>query len=78
MALAEGGDVLGIGATAVEVDKHQGSGLRRDSLFQEAVVYLKGVEARLNENGNQTIIGDGQNRRNKGVGRNHHFVAFMQ
>ena len=78
MALAEGGDVLGIGTTAVEMDKHQGSGLRRDSLLQEAVVYLKGVEARLNENGNQTIIGNGQNRSNKSVGRNHHFVAFVQ
>ena len=66
-----------IGATAVEVDYHHGTGAGRNGLLYLAIVYLERLDVRLYQDGAQSVFGNGQNRGYVGIGRHDDLVALL-
>lgn len=70
--------LLGIGASAVEVDEHDGAGVAGDFAFQAVGVHLQGFGVWLNEYGCESVFGDGEYGCDVGVGGYDYFVADVQ
>lgn len=70
--------LLGIGAEAVEMDYHDGTGAGGDVLLDEGVVDLEGVDAWLYEDGGEVVLGDGEDGGDIGVGGDDDFIAGVQ
>ena len=71
-------DSVRIGAASVEVNNHHSLSALGNGLFDEAVVNLQRVEARLYEHGLQAAVGDGEDGGDEGVGRHNDLVALVQ
>jgi hypothetical protein len=69
---------IGIGTTAVEMDNHDGTSAGSEGLLNEAVVNLQRRDVGLDENGCETVLGDGKDGGDIGVGRHDDFVAVAQ
>ena len=76
--LAEVTDAGGVGAAAIEVDNHDGTGLFRDGLLYQAVVYLERIDAGLHKHGHETVLGDGEDGGDVGVCWHDDLVAVLQ
>ena len=77
VAAADVGDAGSVRAAAVEMDEHNGSRAWCDGLLDDGIVDLKSVDAWLNENGAKTVLCDGKDGGDVGVGRNDDFVARL-
>ena len=66
-----------IGAAAVEVNNHEGSGALGDGWLDEGVVDLEGVDVGLYEDGLQATVGDGEDGGDVGVGWHDDLVTLL-
>ena len=78
VGLADGGNALRIGTTAIEMDNHHGTGARSDGLLYQGIIYLQGVEAGLHQHRLQTVLGDRKDGGDVGVGRHDDLVTLLQ
>lgn len=69
---------IGIGATAVEMDYHHGTGAWGNGLFDKGIVNLESVDVGLNQNRSEAVFGDSENGGDIGIGRHQDFVALVQ
>ena len=74
----ERSNATGVGAPAIEVNKHEGTSPRRDDRFNEAVIYLERVKTGFYKNGDKAVLSDGKDGGNKGIGRDDDLIAFVQ
>jgi hypothetical protein len=68
---------ISIGATAIEMDYHNSSGTLGDSLLDETVVNLKSIDIRFYENRSETILCNGEDAGDIGIGRYDDFVTLL-
>jgi hypothetical protein len=68
---------ISIGATAIEMDYHHSSGTLGDSLLDETVVNLKSIDIRFYENRSETILCNGEDAGDIGIGRYDDFVTLL-
>ena len=66
-----------IGATAVEVNNHEGSGALGDGWLDEGIVDLEGIDIGLYEDGLQATVGDGEDGGDVGVGGHDDLVTLL-
>ena len=66
-----------IGTAAVEMDNHDGSGTRGDGLLDKGIVNLKRGWRGLYEDGLEAVLGNGENRGDKGIGGHDDFIALL-
>ena len=67
---------IGIGATAVEMDYHHGTGAWGNGLFDKGIVNLENVDVGLNQNRSEAVFGDSENGGDIGIGWYDNLVAI--
>ena len=66
-----------IGTAAVEMDYHDGSGTRGDGLFDKDIVDLERFWRGFYKYGLEAVLGDSEDRGDKGIGRHDDFIACL-
>ena len=68
---------IGISTTTIEVDNHNGTGMRRNGLFDELVVYLERIDIRFDKYWYKVIVRNGKDSGNKRIGRYDDLVTIL-
>ena len=66
-----------IGIAAIEMDNADGFGTSGNRCLNEVIINLQSIQLRLHQHGLQTVLRDGENGSDVGVGRNNHLVARL-
>ena len=75
---ANSGNALRVGTTTIEMDQHDGTSTWRDGLFDERVINLECIDARLYQDRDKPVLRDRQNGGDIGIGRHDYLVALFQ
>ena len=78
MVVADGGNAVRHGATAIEMDEQDGFCPRRYRTLYKGVIDLQRMDAWLNQYGFEPVLRDRKDRRNVSIGRNDDLVAVLQ
>ena len=68
---------IGIGATTIKMNNHDGAGARGDGCLYQRIVNLQGIDGWLYQYGGESALCDGEDRCDIGVGRHDDLVALL-